>query len=159
MLDQIAAEEAAETTAAQAAETATAEAAQADEREAMFDGWRQAVNAAKDLITSALPEATPVWTAERCDNFAAALARCDEHYQWGGAGKLLSNPLVGLAVAGLPLAIGTANAYKEVKAKAEAQAAIARAQSSASVGLPGGGVITPVVPADTGPAQPSAFAL
>lgn len=121
-LDQIAAEELAENQelAAKLEGEQQADAEQAFEQCAA--GWRQAVGTAGDLITSFLPEAKPVWTDERMDNLAAALARADEAYGWGGAGELFKNPTVGLAIAGFPLAWGTGTI---IKAKVDA-AKIAR---------------------------------
>lgn len=131
-LDAIAGEELADSQDLQA----QANAAQQAQQEENADGWRQAVRAAGDIVTSALPEASPVWTRERMDNLGDALARCDEHYGWGGAGALLSNPLLALAVAAFPLALGTAQVYKTVKAKAEAEEAIAKARNGLPVPTP-----------------------
>lgn len=81
------------------------------------DGWRQAVGTAKDLICSPFPEAEPVWTGERMDNLASALARCDAAYGWGGVGGLFAHPLIGLALASFPLAVGTAKAVGAARAQ------------------------------------------
>ncbi|KVL36387.1 hypothetical protein WS97_12105 [Burkholderia territorii] len=116
-LDQIAAEELAENDALREQVAADEQAQAAEAFEALAAGWRQAVVTAGDIITSMMPEAKPVWTDERMTNLGAALARADEVYGWGGAGSLFSHPLVGVAVAGFPLAVGTAQV---VRAKSEA---------------------------------------
>ncbi|MFJ1251915.1 hypothetical protein [Cupriavidus sp. CuC1] len=122
-LDNIAAEETAELAEQQGAEQAAAQAVQQQEQQDNAEGWRQAVRAAGDIVCSALPEAKPVWTGERMDNLGDALSRCDEMYGWGGAGSLFSHPLLGLAVAAFPLALGTLNTVKAVKAKAQEKGA------------------------------------
>ncbi|MBT2180499.1 hypothetical protein KKP06_22035 [Ralstonia pickettii] len=123
VLDGIAAEEVAES-AEQAAQATAAQAAeQQQQQQENADGWRQAVRAAGDIVTSALPEAKPVWTGERMDNLGDALARCDEQYGWGGAGALFSHPLIGLAVAAFPLALGTVKVLKDVREKEVAKGA------------------------------------
>ncbi|MBN3734650.1 hypothetical protein [Burkholderia sp. Tr-20390] len=116
-LDQIAAEELAENDALRERAEADEQAQAAEAFETLAAGWRQAVVTAGDIITSLLPEAKPVWTEDRMSNLGAALARADEVYGWGGAGSLFSHPLVGVAVAGFPLAVGTAQV---VRAKSEA---------------------------------------
>ena len=122
-LDTIAAEETAELAEQAGAEQAKEQAVQQQSQEENAAGWRQAVRAAGDIVCSALPEAKPVWTGERMDNLGDALSRCDEQYGWGGAGSLFSHPLLGLVVAAFPLALGTANTLKTVKAKAKEKGA------------------------------------
>lgn len=116
-LDGIAGEEGAQAEAIQQdQDDDAAKKARAAEQE-QADGWRQAVGTAKDLICSPFPEAEPVWTDERMDNLAGALARCDAAYGWGGIGGLFAHPLIGLALASFPLAVGTAKAVGEARAK------------------------------------------
>lgn len=98
----------------QAQDKAQQHEAQAQESEAAA-GWLQAVESAKDLICAPFPEAEPVWTKTRMENLAAALARCDAQYGWGGLGSILSNPLVGLALVSFPLAAGTVKAVNSAK--------------------------------------------
>ena len=112
-LDAIAGEEAqAFVEVQQDAEQAAQQEAAQQEQEAAA-GWLQAVEAAKDLICAPFQEAEPVWTNTRMENLAGALARCDAVYGWGGIGGLFSNPLVGLAIASFPLAVGTAKAINK----------------------------------------------
>ncbi|WP_186289121.1 hypothetical protein [Burkholderia gladioli] len=113
--------------------TAEAEAALAE----LVSGWETAVSHGADILTSAFPALLPVWTKPRCDGLAAALARCDEHYGWGGAGALLGHPLLGLAVASAPLAIGTVQVIKVEKMKAEA-AKLAANNAASDARSPGG---------------------
>ena len=118
MLGAIAAEELQEHAEVREAAEANAQ-AQADAQQAeLIDGWRQAMRAARDIVVSGFPQATPVWTLERMDNIGAALAACDEKYGWGGAGRLLGSPLLALAVASFPVAIGTAQLIRVEKQKA-----------------------------------------
>ena len=114
VVDGIAAEEVAESADAAAQATAAQQAQEAQQQQENAEGWRQAVRAAGDIVTSALPEAKPVWTRERMDNLGDALARCDEVYGWGGAGNLLTHPLIGLAVAAFPLAFGTVKVVQTI---------------------------------------------
>jgi hypothetical protein len=117
-LSSIAAEEQAETSQAEAAQNADA-AAQADERaEDAVEGWLQAVGTAGEIISATWPSARPVWNPGAQERLAAALARCDEAYGWGGVGSLMSHPLLGLAFAAFPLAVGTAKAVAEERRKA-----------------------------------------
>lgn len=87
---------------------AEAEAAMGD----LVQGWQEACRHGADIITSAYDGLKPVWTPERMDSLGAALARADAHYGWGGAGRLLGHPLLGVGVAALPVAIGTAQFVK-----------------------------------------------
>jgi hypothetical protein len=84
------------------------------------DGWRQAVGMVAGIICAPFPEAAPTWSNDRMDALAGALARCDSVYGWGGVGGLFAHPLIGLAVASFPLAVGTAKAIGEARAKKEA---------------------------------------
>jgi hypothetical protein len=79
------------------------------------------MQAARDIVASAFPALGAVWTKDRMDNIGAALARCDEHYGWGGAGKLIGHPLAGLAVASFPVAIGTVQWVKLEKERLATQ--------------------------------------
>lgn len=97
------------------AEMAAAKKAAAEEK-ASVDGWMMAVTQVKDIVVSPFPEAAPVWTDDRMENLAAALARCDAAYGWGGIGGLFRHPLIGLAIVSFPLAVGTAKAINEAKA-------------------------------------------
>lgn len=115
-LSGIAAEEATEYGAAGDAQDKADEHEAQVEQETNVEGWTKAVTMAGDVICSMFPEAGPVWSKERMGNLGAALARCDEHYDWGGVGGLLGNPLIGLAFAGFPLVAGTG---KAIKAKRE----------------------------------------
>jgi hypothetical protein len=116
-LSDIASEERDEFSAAgEAQDQAAAEEAQV-EQETNVEGWTKAVAMAGDVICSMFPEASPVWNKERVSNLGAALARCDEHYDWGGVGGLLGNPLIGLAFAGFPVIAGTAKAIKAKREK------------------------------------------
>ena len=96
------------------ADMAAAKKARAAERE-QVDGWREAVGAARDIVCSTYPEADPVWSNDRMDALAGAMARCDAIYGWGGVGGLFANPMIGLAVAAYPLAVGTAKAIGKAR--------------------------------------------
>lgn len=96
-----------------AAQTKQAEAQAVD----LTREWREALDMAREMIVATVPPLDPVWSADRLDRLAGALARCDERYGWGGAGVLLGSPLFGLAVAGAPLAIGT---YQVIKPMTDA---------------------------------------
>lgn len=96
----------------------TAKKARAAEQE-QAEGWRQAVGMVAGIICAPFPEAGPVWSNDRMDALAGALARCDAAYGWGGVGGLFAHPLIGLAVASFPLAVGTAKAIGEARAKKE----------------------------------------
>lgn len=97
------------------AEMAANKKAAAEQKESA-EGWLLAVAQVKDLIVSPFPEAAPVWTDDRMENLAGALARCDAAYGWGGIGGLFQHPLIGLAVVSFPLAVGTAKAINAAKA-------------------------------------------
>lgn len=94
------------------------QAKQAAKAEDNLAGWLKAVNHAGSLVTAMIPEATPVWSPERLQALAEALARCDDAYGWGGVGGLFEHPLIGLGFASFPLVVGTAKVLKE-KAKAD----------------------------------------
>jgi len=101
------------------AEKSKEQADEAEERaEDATEGWLQAVNTAGEIISATWPSARPVWNPGAQERLAAALARCDEAYGWGGVGSLMSHPLLGLALAAFPLAIGTAKAVAAERAKA-----------------------------------------
>lgn len=102
-----------------AAEAATIESEAAD----VAAGWREALGAAKELLTAVIPPLEPVWTNARMDALAAALGRCDQAYGWGGAGRLLGHPLFALAVAGAPIGWGTYQVVKPMMDKAKAEQA------------------------------------
>ena len=106
-LGAIAAEEIAEDEALRAQVEADAQAAADAEMGELVEGWQEAMKHAADVITSFSPDLKSIWSAERMENVGAALARCDAHYGWGGAAKLISHPLVGLGVASAPVVIGT----------------------------------------------------
>jgi hypothetical protein len=126
----IAAEEIAEDEALAASIEAQQQAEADAEMGALVAGWQEAMNHAADVITSFSAELKPIWTKDRMDNVGAALARCDAHYGWGGAAKLISHPLVGLGVAAAPVVIGTVKWAQVEKAKA---IALARAQRQGAV--------------------------
>jgi hypothetical protein len=151
-LDAIAAEEIAENEAVAAEIEANAQ-AEADAAMAeLVAGWQEAMNHAADVATSIAQELKPIWTKERMNNVGAALARCDAHYGWGGAAKLISHPLVGLGVAAAPVVIGTVKWAQVEKAKARAAAIEARRQSVA--GAPASAIATPPAePPKTGKAE------
>jgi hypothetical protein len=95
------------------------EAAQAEERaEDAVEGWLQAVDVAGEIVAATWPSARPVWNTSAKSRLAEALARCDEAYGWGGVGAIMSHPLLGLALAAFPLAVGTAKAVATERAKA-----------------------------------------
>ncbi|RKT99556.1 hypothetical protein C7H84_30230 [Burkholderia sp. Nafp2/4-1b] len=106
------------------------------EMAALVEGWREAMRAAADLVTSAVPGLKPVWSAERMDNIGAALARCDAKYGWGGAGEVFKSPLVALGIASFPVAIGTVQYAKVAKAQAQAAALAARRAQAHLEGAP-----------------------
>ncbi|WP_322084088.1 hypothetical protein [Burkholderia sp. BCC1972] len=136
-LDAIAREELdADAALAAKVEQAEAEAAEA-EMDALVAGYREAMRAAQDIVVSAVPGLKPVWTDERMDNIGAALARCDAKYGWGGAGKLLSSPLVALGIASFPVAVGTAQYAKAQKIAAQRAALVARAAAAQADVAPG----------------------
>ncbi|KVD19185.1 hypothetical protein WI80_33360 [Burkholderia ubonensis] len=128
-LDQIAAEELAEHEELREQAEAKEQAEQERAFGELVDGWKQAVVTAGDIVTSVWPGAKPVWTDERMTNLGAALARADEVYGWGGAGSLFSHPLVGVAVAGFPLAMGTAQVIR-VDAEARKRAKLRDTQAA-----------------------------
>ncbi|MFM0206937.1 hypothetical protein PQQ96_05960 [Paraburkholderia sediminicola] len=103
----------------EAAEAATIE----SEAATVAAGWREALGAAKELLTAVIPPVEPVWTNARMDALAAALGRCDQAYGWGGAGQLLGHPLFALAVAGAPIGYGTYQVVKPMMDKAKAEQA------------------------------------
>ncbi|MBU9401621.1 hypothetical protein KTE13_17945 [Burkholderia multivorans] len=141
-------------------EQAEQDAAEA-EMAALVEGWREAMHAAADLVTSAVPGLKPVWTDERMDNIGAALARCDAKYGWGGAGEVFKSPLVALGIASFPVAIGTVQYAKVAKEKAQAAALAARRAQAHLEGAPvppgqpaaPGETPAPVVPRTTGRVQ------
>lgn len=106
----------------------------------LVEGWQTAMRHAADVVTSAAEGLKPTWTNERMDAIGAALARCDAHYGWGGAGKLISHPLVGLGVASAPVVIGTIK-WAQVE-KARAQAAALQARQAAIAGAPASSIVT-----------------
>lgn len=116
VLDQIKGEELAENEELRASVEAEQQAQLDGERAKLVGGWQQAMQDARDIVASAFPQLGAVWTKDRMDNIGAALARCDEHYGWGGAGKLIGHPLAGLAVASFPVALGT---YQWIKLEKE----------------------------------------
>jgi hypothetical protein len=117
-LSSIADEEAAELGQGQADQHAQ-ERAQAEARaEDATEGWLQAVDVAGEIIGATWPTARPVWNPPAKERLAQALARCDEAYGWGGVGAIMSHPLLGLALAGFPLVLGTAKAVADERRKA-----------------------------------------
>lgn len=116
-LDAIAAEEHVE----QAQEQISVEQIEAQQQEgeilASAGEWRPALDLAREMLVATVPELEPVWTPSRLDKLALAIAQCDIAYGWGGAGTFMRSPLLGLAVAGAPLAVGT---YKVIKPKLDA---------------------------------------
>jgi hypothetical protein len=141
-LGAIAAEEIAEDAALAAKIEAEAQAEVEAEMAALIAGWQEAMNHAADVVTSFSGDLKTIWTKDRMDNVGAALARCDAHYGWGGAAKLISHPLVGLGVAAAPVVIGTVKWAQVEKAKAIAQARAARQGSlagAATTAEPSGG--------------------
>ncbi|MCA3780133.1 MAG: hypothetical protein IOC39_24210 [Burkholderia sp.] len=155
-LDAIAQEELdADAALAAKVEQAEADAAEA-EMDALVAGYREAMRAAQDIVVSAVPGLKPVWTDDRMDNIGAALARCDAKYGWGGAGKLLSSPLVALGIASFPVAVGTVQYSKAQKAAAQRAALAARAAAAQADVAPG--VIGPATraPAPAAPVAPTA---
>jgi hypothetical protein len=120
-LAQIAAEEVAE----QVEQEADAAAAQAQEAASvaadLTHEWRGALEMARELLVSVVPPLDPVWSPPRLDKLAAALARCDQEYGWGGTGAVLGHPLFGLAVAGAPLGWGTYQVVKPMMDAAKAK--------------------------------------
>jgi hypothetical protein len=135
-LGAIAAEEIAEREAIAADIEARAQADADAEMAELVDGWQTAMRHAADIVTSAADGLKPVWTHERMDAIGAALARCDAHYGWGGAGKLISHPLVAVGVASAPVVIGTVK-WAQVE-KAKAQAAQIEARRAMLAGAPAG---------------------
>lgn len=127
-LDAIAGEEAADVVQ----EQVSAEQLEQDREEgqilASADEWRPALDMAREMLISTVPELEPVWTPPRLDKLAIAIARCDIAYGWGGAGTFMRSPLLGLAVAGFPLAVGT---HRVIKPKLEAAKAAKLAQEQA----------------------------
>lgn len=120
---------------------AIAEKVQADEQAAidaahaaLAAGYRDAMNHAAKMVSAMFPELKPVWGEDSMGNIGEAPAHCDEHYGWGGAGKLLGHPLVHLAVASFPVAVGTAQYFRMRRAEAEAAALAARRGAPATVG-------------------------
>jgi hypothetical protein len=154
ILTAIAGEEQAENEAirdaAQAAEQGAADAIM-DE---LVEGWQEACRHGADILTSMFDGLKPVWTPERMDNLGAALARADAHYGWGGAGKLLGHPLVGVGVAALPVVIGTVQFVKLERAKLEHAQAERRRQLTAAPA----GVAAEIAPAAVSAAAPGAQA-
>ncbi|MBH9680843.1 hypothetical protein [Burkholderia cepacia] len=149
-LDAIAREELdADAALAAKVEQAEADAAEA-EMDALVAGYREAMRAAQDIVVSAVPGLKPVWTDDRMDNIGTALARCDAKYGWGGAGKLLSSPLVALGIASFPVAIGTAQYAKTQKIAAQRAALAARAAAAQADVAPG--VVGPAARAAAAPA-------
>lgn len=134
---------------AQKVEQAEADAEQA-QMDALVAGYQEAMRAAQDIVVSAVPGLKPVWTEERMDNIGAALARCDAKYGWGGAGQLLSSPLVALGIASFPVAIGTAQYVKAEKIAQQRAALAARAAAAQADMAPG--VIGPAAKAPAAPA-------
>lgn len=116
-LSSIAAEELSEAEAGEAAALKAAEKEAANVEGDLADEYLEAVNHAADLICAPFPSAEPVWSKERKVRLAAALARCDSAYGWGGIGGFMSHPLIGLAFAGVPLAVGTARAIAKDRAE------------------------------------------
>jgi hypothetical protein len=151
ILDAIAAEEAQEYADHQAKQEAKQQADAESGMAELVEGWQQAMRAARDIIVSGFPQATPVWTLERMDNIGAALAACDEKYGWGGAGRLLGSPLLALAVASFPVAIGTAQLIRVEKQKAIMASLAAKAAQVDPQRNPEGkaGAIDAAVMADT----------
>lgn len=118
----------------------------------LVDGWQTAMRHAADVVTSAAEGLKPTWTNERMNAIGAALARCDAHYGWGGAGKLISHPLVGLGVASAPVVIGTVKWAQVEKAKARVAAIEARRQGVAAA--PASAIATATAPAEAKQGKP-----
>lgn len=135
-LGAIAAEEIAENEALAAQIEADAQAEADAEMAALVEGWQEAMKHAADVITSLSPDLKPIWSADRMENVGAALARCDAHYGWGGAAKLISHPLVGLGVASAPVVIGTVKWAQAEKVKNMAR--IREQRAAALAGVPPG---------------------
>lgn len=137
-LTGIAQEEASEFAAAgESQQQAEAQEAEA-EAETNAEGWTKAVMMAGDVIVSMFPEAAPVWSRERMTNLGGALARCDEHYDWGGVGGLLGNPLIGLAFAGFPLVAGTGKAIKAKRERDTLELELREVRQGATPAAPAG---------------------
>lgn len=146
VLAQIAGEEIAENDAIrEAVEQQAADAAEADMAD-LVAGYQEACRHGADIITSMFDGLKPVWSPERMDNLGAALARADAHYGWGGAGRLLGHPLVGVGVAALPVVIGTVQFAKLERLKLEqAQQDRRRQMTAAPAGV--AAELAPVAPA------------
>ncbi|WP_246794594.1 hypothetical protein [Burkholderia perseverans] len=115
----------------------------------LVQGWQEACRHGADIVTAAFDGLKPVWTADRMDNLGAALARADAHYGWGGAGRLLGHPLLGVGVAAIPVVIGTAQFVKLERARiAAAQADDGRRLAAA----PPGGMTPAAPPGEPAPA-------
>jgi hypothetical protein len=154
-LGAIAAEETAETVAQETAEAAAEAQAAATQVADLTREWREALDMAREMIVATIPPLDPVWSADRLDRLAVALARCDERYGWGGTGALIGSPLFGLAVAGTPIAFGT---YQVVKPMMDAEKAQREAAQRART-LPPGAMTQEqlaIVPAPAFGAQPEA---
>ncbi|CAN0621090.1 conserved protein of unknown function [Burkholderia multivorans] len=107
------------------------------EAQARLEGWREVTTTAQDLITAPFPGLKPVWTSERMERLAVALAVCDERYGWGGAGVIKNSPLLLLGIASFPIAVGTVQYVKVEKARAQAAALAARQQAERAELAPG----------------------
>ncbi len=151
VIEQIGREEIAESEAIAERIAADEQASIDAAHEALAAGYREAMRHAAKMVTAMFAELKPVWADESMNNIGDALAHCDEHYGWGGAGKLLGHPLVHLAVASFPVAVGTAQYFKMRRAQAEAEAlrmrAAAEGAASAGRAMPAGTGAKPTGPA------------
>lgn len=127
-LDAIAGEEAADVVQEQVSAEQLEQERQEGEILTSAGEWRPALDLAREMLVATVPELDEVWTPPRLDKLALAIARCDIEYGWGGAGTFMRSPMLGLAVAGFPIAMGT---YRVVKPKIEAAKAIKLAQEQA----------------------------
>ena len=114
--------------------------------------WIEAAVQYGPMIRELVPDrAAPHWTPERMHRFGVELARCAKHYGWkfGSA----ANPIVGLVLAGLPLAWPIAEPYVRPYLRGAAPAAaaasspaIAELAASGSAPAASGPAIVPVKP-------------
>lgn len=81
--------------------------------------WIDAVKYGADLMIAMLPDLRADYTADKLENLGRALARCDEHYGWGGIAAIINHPAVALVFAAVPLAVPLIRIAKERKAKAQ----------------------------------------
>jgi hypothetical protein len=120
-LSLIAAEEQAETAAVEQG-AAAQEAQEAATQEAdLAHEWRGALQMAREIVVEFVPPLDPVWSPDRLDRLAGALARCDQEYGWGGTGQLLGHPLFGLAIAAAPIGWGSYVVVKPMLDEAKAK--------------------------------------